>query len=1249
MTQTAKTQAHRTLGIATPLGLDKLLLVAMHGTETLGRLFEFELELASEGAPVDYTKILGQNVTVRLALRGGGSRYFNGFISRFAFVGVDESQKDHRRIHFYRATMVPWTWYLTRTADCRIFQDKTVPQIIEQIFRDKGFTDFSKELQGSYRTWEYCVQYRETDFNFISRLMENEGIYYYFKHENGKHTIVLCDSSSNHSPAEGYKDLHFDEPDLHSTHDAYIWDWVIAHEITPNQYAINDFDPLQPRAELFRSLNVEHPHDPGTFEIYDYPGGYVAPADGRSYVTVRMQEVEAPYAVAQGESSARGVFAGATFTLQDHPSMDSGKYLITGISYQLQNEDLGPGFPRTSARGAYHCQVTCIPAAYEFRTPRTTPKPFVQGPQTALVVGPSGEEIYTDRHGRVKVKFHWDRDPAKNETSSCWIRVAQNWGGKQWGIVFNPRIGQEVIVDFLEGDPDRPIITGRVYNGDHVPPYALPANQTVSTIKSDSSPGHGGFNELRFEDKKGSEQVFINAQRRMDERVGASLYETIGANRETHTIKDRNLLVDGDQNVHIKGSRYDKIDAEYYQHVVSSVIKGYDDIYYLNVALDLEMTAENIFFEASNQYQLGAADMFVTAGNAFDLKAAQVHLQGTQSVDMKTAQMKLSGDSMFDLKGGAVNIEGSTVSIKGNMAVNIEGSTSVSLKCGGNAVVVDPSGVSIQGTLVKVNMGAAAGAASSAAAAGTPQEAAHIPAEDMTDPLDAYDATSALPGSGGGWGGPSRTHTTYPMTPHPYPPPPPPPSTPSQPSGSSGGPGTQDSEVELVELVEVVQRSSGDVTQSPNARKQYVNMAAATDKPEFTRKIRLKARIRWRSGDPSRSLAGKSVKWYLRPGGSNRGSLTPQSLKAGFDSDGGAERKDTATDADGWTPIVEFHSSQYGGDEFTVGATLDPGYSGGLTAGAYTVWRRIFYEVDCMTRVDGGTFSNLVNEGGVRAEYAKHFVEIVKVGQDSSPAYRRVLMDRGSEVSTFSTSIRNQSMAPRYFHLIFVDTVAVPPDGSPNKSLTVDLRRPGVSNDNKIPLPFQSYCILADDWFRSCTWTQGSNSGTIDQSKCRLVERSAYAVASTQADGSDGDGWDVEVDLSGIGDTATAVRVTLNFKSQESLSGLNTGIETIVSCRFRERRYGRGSANAIASTQRTSTHEPGHAMGMLATKLPDGTNHPNLDTAHTAGTHCTFNTDQCCMFWTASNVVTFFCRNCSDALRGRKLESIPLDGADGYT
>ncbi|MHC4326120.1 MAG: type VI secretion system Vgr family protein, partial [Planctomycetota bacterium] len=468
------TQKHREVAIETPLGEDVLLLISFSGTEQLGRLFEYKVELASEDYEIKPESIIGQNVSIRLNLVNGGIRYFNGYVSHFTQVTASG------QLARYRATIVPWFWFLTRVADCRIFQEKTVPEIIEQIFRDRGFTDFEKGLSGTYRTWEYCVQYRETDFDFVSRLMEQEGIYYYFKHENGKHSLVLADSVSAHEPYPDFDQLEYHPAEKGTITEECISDWIVETHLQPCSFALNDFDFKNPRGDLQARTTVNREHTAADFEIYDYPGEYTQAGHGEDYTKKRIEELQAQYEVATAGSDSRGICPGCTFSLTEHPRDDQNdEYLITSVEYHIEG---GEAFSENAegSEDIVSCVFTAIKSSQPFRSPRTTPKPKVSGPQTAIVVGPSDEEIYTDEYGRVKVKFHWDRYSKADENSSCWIRVAHVWAGRNWGAIYTPRIGQEVIVDFLEGDPDKPIVTGRVYNDQAMPPYELPGNKTIS-------------------------------------------------------------------------------------------------------------------------------------------------------------------------------------------------------------------------------------------------------------------------------------------------------------------------------------------------------------------------------------------------------------------------------------------------------------------------------------------------------------------------------------------------------------------------------------------------------------------------------------------------------------------------------------------------------------------------------------------------------------------------------------------------
>ncbi|MEN6426758.1 MAG: type VI secretion system tip protein VgrG [Phycisphaerales bacterium] len=673
----AKTQQHRQVAVETPLGEDVLLLVNMWGSEQLGRPFEFQLELASENSQIKFSDIVGQNVTVRLERPDGSTRYFNGFVSRFTQVS---SNRDGAR---YSATVVPWLWFLTRTADCRIFQAMTVPDIVKQVFRDAGFSDFEVVLTETYQTWEYCVQYRETAFNFVSRLMEQEGIYCFFRHENGRHILVLADSPSAHKPCEGYNKISCQFSGTPVSKQEYISEWVVETRIQPGSCSLNAFDFKNTKKDLHARAQIQREHDGADFDVYDYSTDYTEAQDGESYARRRIEELHSQYEVATATSDARGLCAGGTFTLADHPRKDQNReWLIVGANYTISQAEFSSG---GSAESVYSCSLTAIGSTEPFRAARVTSKPTIPGPQTALVVGPSGEEIHTDEYGRVKVQFHWDRYGKADDNSSCWIRVAQVWAGRQWGAIYTPRVGQEVIVEFLDGDPDHPIITGRVYNGQAMPPYGLPANKTISTLKSNTTKGGGGFNEIRFEDKKGEEQLFIHAQKNEDIRVKSDCYEWIGNNRH--------LVVKKDQIEHVENNRHETVDMDHIEKI------GKD--------------------------------------RHLDVKGKECK-QVKQALSLKVGQ---KGDEKF---GTNYALEaGQSMHLKAGMTLVIEAGTGITLKCGGNSVVIDPSGVTLKGmsvvldgTTTRINSGPGSPAGSGAGCSPMTPSA----------PSDAEEADNADPG-----------------------------------------------------------------------------------------------------------------------------------------------------------------------------------------------------------------------------------------------------------------------------------------------------------------------------------------------------------------------------------------------------------------------------------------------------------------------------------------------------------------------
>jgi len=536
------TQENRLIALESPLGKDRLLLRSFTGTESISRLFHFKLDLLSTDFAIDFDDIVGRNVTIRLRLAGEDSfRYFNGIVSRFAQLPVEG------HLARYEAEVVPLFWLLTLTSDCRIFQDMTVPDIVQEVFRTFGLQNFENQTLNSYSRWEYCVQYRETAWNFVSRLLEQEGIYFYFRHERGKHTLILADRPSGHKPCPNQPKVRYEHTHGEGVRrdEDVIVEWRCQKQFGPGKCSLADFNFETPKTKLLGSaVTQEERLGNSKLEVYDYPGEYLTRDSGEALARLRMEEHETYSVVATGSSDCRDFTSGYRFTLYEHERRDQNTaWVLTSVTHSAHAGGFYAG--ADPAAGKYSNNFTCIPHTVPYRPHRITPKPTIDGPQTAVVTGPPGEEIFTDKYGRVKVLFHWDRLGKNDDKSSCWIRVSQPWAGRSWGAIFLPRVGQEVIVDFLEGDPDRPLITGRVYNADQMPPYALPANQTQSGFKTRSSKQGGAenYNEIRFEDKKGSEEIVIHAERNLSTSVEVDETHTVGGKRTTAIRKDETLTV----------------------------------------------------------------------------------------------------------------------------------------------------------------------------------------------------------------------------------------------------------------------------------------------------------------------------------------------------------------------------------------------------------------------------------------------------------------------------------------------------------------------------------------------------------------------------------------------------------------------------------------------------------------------------------------------------------------------------------
>ncbi|HEX8637085.1 MAG TPA: type VI secretion system tip protein TssI/VgrG, partial [Pyrinomonadaceae bacterium] len=605
------TQRDRLLSITTPLGDDYLLLNKIRADERISELFEINVELLYDEEEddsydltmVDGAQIIGKTVSISITQDDGGERLLTGMVNDFTVAGRN------RRFTSYYATIVPHVWLLTRKIQSRIFQNETVPEILRKVFL--GF-EVKFQLQASYKPRNYCVQYRESDFAFASRLMEEEGIYYYFDHSGGMDKMILRDDFKSPEDCPSKSQIPIVNEDLKPGEpwESAIKQWKTGFRMQSGKVTNWDYHFQLPKKKLDADKqSMFSVGDNKKLEVYDFPAGYARKYDdidksggeradlknvfddNKRTVGNRMSALDAQYKTVSGSSDCATLTSGYRFELKNHPHGEfNKKYIVLSVKHEAeQTPDYIVGDTKPKA---YRNSFTCLPhgaGSPEYRPPLKTPKPIVHGSQTAIVVGPAGEEIFTDKYGRVKVQFHWDRAGKYDSDSACWLRVAQPWAGNKWGTMFIPRIDMEVIVHFLEGDPDQPIITGCVYNPDAMPPYTLPDEKTKSTIKSNSSKGGGGFNELRFEDKKGEEQIFIHGEKDLDVRIKHDRKEIIQ--------NDSHLIVENDQAEHVKGDKHLKVVGNQNEKVGGSVS--------LDVVMDIEeKTGKKYAIDAGKEIHL---------------------------------------------------------------------------------------------------------------------------------------------------------------------------------------------------------------------------------------------------------------------------------------------------------------------------------------------------------------------------------------------------------------------------------------------------------------------------------------------------------------------------------------------------------------------------------------------------------------------------------------------------------------------
>ena len=606
-------------------GGDGLTVRAVRGAEAISEPFAYEVELESGDRALRLQDAVGKGMSVAVERTGAGPRWIDGVVTRFA------QTPGSARAASYRAELRPWLWLLTLRADCRIFQGRSVPQILEALFAGH---DFRSDLAGSYAAREYCVQYRETDFAFAARLMEEEGISYFFQHERGSHTLVLVDDAAKFAPCPELAAANLRPAGTGKELDDAVTACTLEHEVTTGRVLLDDYNFRAPDTKLLASSAGAD----SASVVFDYPGGYTLQSDGERLARLRWEARTAGAARLRGHGSCRGFVAGHAFTLAGHERADANAgYVLRTVSLRADQE-------------GYANEFEAFPAGTAFRPEPRTPRPVIAGTQTAVVVGKSGEEIWTDSFGRVKVKFHWDRAAGRDENSSCWVRVAQGWAGKGWGSVVLPRIGQEVVVTFLDGDPDRPLVTGCVYNAAQTPPYALPGAQTRSTFHSSSSPGGAAFNEIRFEDAKDAEELYLHAGRDLTVDVVRDRAATVqqGDDRLTVSKGARTATIsEGDDALTVsKGKRTVAVQGDETHRNGAAFKHTTGGVYLLDVT-------GNLTIRASGSITLQAGTSFTAkSGTALQVSA------GTTLTAKGAVSTEVASDGVATVKGSLVKVNG---------------------------------------------------------------------------------------------------------------------------------------------------------------------------------------------------------------------------------------------------------------------------------------------------------------------------------------------------------------------------------------------------------------------------------------------------------------------------------------------------------------------------------------------------------------------------------------------------------------
>lgn len=673
-------QAERWLALETPLGADALVATEVQGVEGISRLFEFSISALSSLETIKPMDLLGKSVTLSMARPGGDRRLVNGIVT--AFSGGAVTRSGYR---LFKLTVAPSLWLLDRNSDYKIFQEKSAVDIAKSILVEHSIK-FQVSLQASYEQRDYCVQFGETDLAFLERLFAEEGIFYFFKHEAGDHTMVIGDHANAYADCSQAK-IEYRQNAEELTDAVYSLSFGAA--LTDSKWSLRDYDFETPQTPVDAEKKTSlQPAASKSWEHFKFPGGSIKKGALTRLASTNIDAVDAGFETANGQGTCAGFTPGHRFTLEKHPvdSLNNQRYTITEVRHEAVDRAHFTLKPDADGKPFYRNSFSCIPATRIARALLPPPKPLARGPQTALVVGPSGDEIHSDKYGRIRVQFHWDRLGKKDEKSSCYVHVAQGLAGNNWGMVFTPRIGMEVVVHFLDGDPDRPLVTGAIYNGSNLPPWTHKNNSAKTGILTRSSKGGKAenANELSFEDKKGDEKILFHAEKDFVREVENDDELNVGHD-QTRTIKNHRTttIEEGDEKLTIKkGSRTEKI------------AEG-------NETLDIDMGNRTVTIARGNEtLNIKTGDRIITLSKGNDELTLSV---GNHTTTARAGKITLDAAQGITLKCGSNTIEVTPQGIKVNgIQVAIEAQAKADVK--GPILNLSGSGMlSAKGGIVKIN------------------------------------------------------------------------------------------------------------------------------------------------------------------------------------------------------------------------------------------------------------------------------------------------------------------------------------------------------------------------------------------------------------------------------------------------------------------------------------------------------------------------------------------------------------------